>query len=420
MSRKVYLKMHAFIEICKFSAQYASNYMDRAKWVESMGYLFCCRDNDRYIIEDAVGISRGGETYVTMSPEQLGQIETLERERPNCFLGGWWHTHPGLSPFFSDTDTLNQMFYQAGNEDGLGLVFDHSMVAPDFVGFKIFRLDDPQDPHAVYHDVEWFPLDWTETQLEQAFQPIGISNRVIAPLAYKLGIRKAPPPEELPAFVMPRVASDSQAKQMIENTHTNAETAAGKKDWMQALVVKRVEVALLEQYGDPEEYADAVLEFVGWALQAGKFGSAEQMLARLEVMEEEKKFPEDTITYYTGKIAYCQGQIFQSQLRYSNAIEAYEKSIKIFTEEDYFEDCFKAAFHIAECYDFQKEGKKALEWVEKTLQFGNSAIEELKSDEETEEDDLQQLQAILTAAQRFQMRLKAKIAATSQGAMKIT
>ncbi len=153
MPRKVFITMKAFRNICEFSAQYASNYIDRRKWVECMGYLFCRQDGDRYLISDAVGISRGGETFVTMTPDDLARVETLEKEHPEDFLGGWWHTHPGLSPFFSDTDVQNQMFYQAQNEDGLGLVFDHSMIDSKFIGFKIFRLDDAQDPLTQYHDV---------------------------------------------------------------------------------------------------------------------------------------------------------------------------------------------------------------------------------------------------------------------------
>ena len=128
MARKVYISMKVFTEICKFSAQYASNYILKSKWVESMGYLFCRKDGDKYLIEDAAGITRGGETYVSMTPDDLAKIEQLQADHPNHFLGGWFHTHPGLSPFFSTTDVQNQMFYQAQNDDGLGLVFDHSMV----------------------------------------------------------------------------------------------------------------------------------------------------------------------------------------------------------------------------------------------------------------------------------------------------
>ncbi len=130
-----------------------------------------------------------------MTPDDLAKIETLQAQHPDDFLGGWFHTHPGLSPFFSSTDIQNQMFYQAGNQDGLGIVLpDHSMVSPSFIGFKIFRLRDAQDPNTDYYDVEWTPLDWTEEGLEDALMPIGVSHKIIEMLAFNLGLRENAPP----------------------------------------------------------------------------------------------------------------------------------------------------------------------------------------------------------------------------------
>ena len=101
----------------KYFSQYSSNKIPKEKWVESMGFLFCNVEGDYYIIEDAVGMTSGTELDVQLSPMSLGNLPDLEREKGG-FIGGWWHTHPDLSPFFSETDIKNQVFYQTANPDG--------------------------------------------------------------------------------------------------------------------------------------------------------------------------------------------------------------------------------------------------------------------------------------------------------------
>ena len=44
----------------------------------------------------------------------------------NEFFVGWYHSHPGLGFFYSDTDILNHIGYQDGNPLAIGLVFDHT------------------------------------------------------------------------------------------------------------------------------------------------------------------------------------------------------------------------------------------------------------------------------------------------------
>lgn len=410
MPREVFIAMKVFTEICNFSAQYASNYLPKSKWVESMGYLFCRRDGNRYLVEDAVGISRGGETYVTMTPDQLARIEQLQQEHSSQFLGGWFHTHPGLSPFFSSTDIQNQMFYQAGNEDGLGIVFDHSMISPKFIGFKIFRLQDAQNPNTQYDDVDWKPLNWTAADLEQALRPIGVSNKIFEQLSYFMKLREKPPASELPPFQMPKV---TDAGKMINICHNNALEALNQRDLVRALVTKRIEIALLESGKDIEMYVDMIIEFIEWALEGDKVLSTDEMIGRMEILEDEKKFPQDVLVYYTGKMNYFRGLYFQKLLQYSNAIEKYEKAIPFFLEEEYFLESAKTAMNIAECYDLQKEYKKAIEWLEKANEYIDKGIADAKECED--EDDLEYCTKIKPEIARFQTRVKAKLAAFSKG-----
>jgi len=409
MARKVYISMKVFTEICKFSAQYASNYILKSKWVESMGYLFCRKDGDKYLIEDAAGITRGGETYVSMTPDDLAKIEQLQADHPNHFLGGWFHTHPGLSPFFSTTDVQNQMFYQAQNEDGLGLVFDHSMVSSKFVGFKNFRLNDPQSPTTDYSDVDWIPLGWTEAGLEEALKPIGVSQKIIENLAFHLKLRDKPPASELPPFTLPKV---TDVNQMINNCHSNALQALKSGDFLRALIPKRIEIALTEKT-DFEAHVDNMLDFIEWALDGDRTLSAEEMVQRLGIYADEKRFPKDLEKYYTGKYRYLRGLVMQKLFQYGLAVEQYELCFSPLEEEDYFADCSKAAFHIAECYEIQKEYRRCTEALEKANNYLQKGLVDAKENED--DDELAYLEKMTPEIVRFQTRIKAKTLALNKG-----
>ncbi len=184
--RKVVVTAKAFVSFIKFSSQFASFKGMRDNWVESMGFLFCKQHMDKYIVADAVGMTSGNSVYVEMSPQQLAQVEQLQANRPGTFLGGWIHTHPGLGLFFSDTDIQNEMFYQQQNEDGLGIVFDLSLVSPVFIGFKVFRLHSA-NAHS-YYEVTGYELSgFTEDLLREAYDALGIDRKITHQLAVHLG-----------------------------------------------------------------------------------------------------------------------------------------------------------------------------------------------------------------------------------------
>ncbi|MGV9200112.1 MAG: hypothetical protein ACOC44_03480 [Promethearchaeia archaeon] len=180
--KQVIVKFLAFKEMVKYLSQYSSNKIPKDEWVESMGFLFCNVEDDYYIVEDAVGMTSGTELDVNLSPMKFSNINEIEREHEG-FLGGWWHTHPNLSLFFSETDIKNQVFYQQNNSDGLGIVFDHTMIDHDFLGFKIFRL-----LHQFSDEVQEVPyqvLGFPEKGLRESLQLLGIEEEIIKSLVEK-------------------------------------------------------------------------------------------------------------------------------------------------------------------------------------------------------------------------------------------
>ena len=168
----------------KYFSQFSSNKIPSDGWVESMGYLFCNVEGDYYIVEDAYGVTSGTELDVQVSPMSLSNFDQIERDHEG-FLGGWWHTHPGLTPFFSETDIKNQVFYQAQNQDGLGIVWDHSMISSDYVGFKIFRLEHKYSED--YHEVEFQLQGFPKEGIRECMDLLGIDEEITEALVEKYG-----------------------------------------------------------------------------------------------------------------------------------------------------------------------------------------------------------------------------------------
>lgn len=187
--KEVIVKFKAYKEMIKFFSQFSSNTIPREKWVESMGYLFCTLEGDYYFIEDAYGVTSGTELDVQVSPMTLSNIDQLIHEHEGDFIGGWWHTHPGLSPFFSETDIKNQVFYQSNNPDGLGIVFDHSMIDKDYIGFQIFRL-----LHQFSEDYVEVPFQlqgFTKDGIKDCMELLGIDPEITKVLMEKYGDKGA-------------------------------------------------------------------------------------------------------------------------------------------------------------------------------------------------------------------------------------
>ena len=162
----VVIKPNAYYKMILHVLRFGSKVKDPNQCKEVMGGLIGHikkgENNEVLVIEDAIPVSHGGAIEVRYSPEQLGDFAEIdnrvfeEHGAEGYFSCGWYHSHPGLSPFFSGTDIMNQLFWQAKNPAGVGLVFDHVYLdKPGDLGFRAFRLDDPSKSRSTgYHEVE--------------------------------------------------------------------------------------------------------------------------------------------------------------------------------------------------------------------------------------------------------------------------
>jgi proteasome lid subunit RPN8/RPN11 len=166
----VTIKPLAYYKMLLHVLRFGSKYIEHAKLSEVMGVLIGRLEGEGeindVIIEDVVPVSHGGSIEVKFSVDQLGAFGELDTKiweqygDLGWFSVGWYHSHPGLGIFFSETDKYNQIFWQK-NPNGVGIVFDHTYLdKPNELGFRAFRLSETNldDPSLAlksgYHEVK--------------------------------------------------------------------------------------------------------------------------------------------------------------------------------------------------------------------------------------------------------------------------
>ncbi|MHA2181593.1 MAG: hypothetical protein ACXAAH_09235 [Promethearchaeota archaeon] len=148
----VTIKPLAYYKMILHVLRFGSKFLEQKNLSEVMGILIGRLEGEGdikdVIVEDVVPVSHGGSIEVKFSAEQLGAFGEIDGKiweqfgDIGWFAVGWYHSHPHLGIFFSETDKFNQIFWQK-NPSGIGIVFDHTYLdKPDNMGFEVFRLDE--------------------------------------------------------------------------------------------------------------------------------------------------------------------------------------------------------------------------------------------------------------------------------------
>ena len=154
-STTVTVKPKAYITMLKHVLRFGSNVKSADQYKECMGILIgrnvegpgATKELKNVIIEEAIPISHGGSVEVQFKQEDYGNFSIIDSQyaEKNMFSVGWYHSHPGLSCFFSAIDIRNQLGFQTTNPSAVGIVWDHERLKnPNDIGFDCYRLDNPK------------------------------------------------------------------------------------------------------------------------------------------------------------------------------------------------------------------------------------------------------------------------------------
>ncbi|MFX1398569.1 MAG: hypothetical protein ACFFAS_16190 [Promethearchaeota archaeon] len=185
--KAVVLRAEAYKTIILYSSRYANASIPKKDWKEIYGILVGYTKDDIVFVERAEALTHGHATDVQLDAKHYGFIEQiqekLDEEKKGNYIVGWFHSHPGLGLFFSYIDLINQLGFQARNEDSIGLVFDHSLLGQKKeeqigenkltkydTGFEIYRLTDVNiDVNAPEYDENYHKVEYIVEGLNKFF-----------------------------------------------------------------------------------------------------------------------------------------------------------------------------------------------------------------------------------------------------------
>jgi proteasome lid subunit RPN8/RPN11 len=186
-SKPVVIDANAYKTIILYASRYANQALPPNEWKEIYGILTGYVDDDFLHVKNAYALTFGHDTDVQLDERHYVFIDEiqqkLDEERKNHFVVGWFHSHPGLSLFFSYVDLINQLGFQAKFEEAIGLVFDHTLLGKKKVeligenkltkydtGFEIYRLTDVNlDPNSAEYENNYHKVDYIVEGLNKYF-----------------------------------------------------------------------------------------------------------------------------------------------------------------------------------------------------------------------------------------------------------
>ena len=187
IGKPVVIKAEAYKTIILYASRYANQAIPSEDWKEIYGLLIGYYDNNLLYVERAIPMTYGHDTDVEFSETDYGDVEKihdeLDKEGKGYFIVGWFHSHPGLTLFFSYIDLINQLGFQGKFNDAIGLVFDHTLLGKKReekideniltkydTGFEIYRLTDVSlDSNSVEFETNYHKVDYIVEGLNKFF-----------------------------------------------------------------------------------------------------------------------------------------------------------------------------------------------------------------------------------------------------------
>ncbi len=186
-NKPVIINAEAYKNIILYASRYANQAIPSKDWKEIYGILTGYVDDDFVFVKNSYPLTFGHDTDVQLDERHYVFISEIEDmlygEGNGHFMVGWFHSHPGLSLFFSDIDISNQLWFQQNNPDFCGLVFDHTILGKKReekienniltkydTGFEIYRLTDVTvDVNSVEFENNYHKIDYIVEGLNKFF-----------------------------------------------------------------------------------------------------------------------------------------------------------------------------------------------------------------------------------------------------------
>lgn len=163
----VHINRRAYEDMVIYASRYASEFIDPDDQREVYGILIGNVNQSKAIvnIKQAIGIVVGKRTGVEFESKQYVDLSNIDESiwkksveyTQGDFICGWWHTHPGFGFFYSHTDILNHVGFQAANPFAIGIIYDYTQRKLELndSGIEVLTLDKPEPLHCTTETVNF-------------------------------------------------------------------------------------------------------------------------------------------------------------------------------------------------------------------------------------------------------------------------
>ncbi|MBD3353218.1 MAG: tetratricopeptide repeat protein [Candidatus Lokiarchaeota archaeon] len=137
-----------FKDMILFSGRFANESIPEDEWKEVYGFLVGreIKENNQttLYVEKLIPMVHGTRTEVYFGEQDYVISEPIMDKiyKAGLFICGWFHTHPGLNLFLSDTDIYNQLGFQSAYKHAIAAVFDFTKISENNNGLRVYRLND--------------------------------------------------------------------------------------------------------------------------------------------------------------------------------------------------------------------------------------------------------------------------------------
>ncbi|MHA1499704.1 MAG: Rgg family transcriptional regulator [Promethearchaeota archaeon] len=168
LGKPAIINAEAYKTIILYASRYANQAIPPAEWKEIYGILTGYVDDDFVRVENAYALTFGHDTDVQLDHRHYIFIDEIEQqlyeENNGHFVVGWFHSHPGLTLFFSYV--FDHTLLGKKKEEKIG----ENVLTKYSTGFEIYRLTDVNmNPNSAEYDKNYNKVDYIVDGLNKYF-----------------------------------------------------------------------------------------------------------------------------------------------------------------------------------------------------------------------------------------------------------
>jgi len=215
--RSIHIQYESFRKMLTHTLRFANDSKEENQQVFGVCIGEYLEDKKSFNVKDAIPIAHGDDIEIGWSQEMHDKIEAVKSKYNDSSdsIIGWYHSHLGYGLYFSNSDKVNNLYFQDPNNPyGFGIVIEQTLLNENQnYGIEVYRLKDyAKGSESDYLKVE-FSIDPPETMhfFKWVQELVESTQNKNSKIIYEFGEFKKPPPE-----ILQEIPSPKEDKEEIE------------------------------------------------------------------------------------------------------------------------------------------------------------------------------------------------------------